>query len=404
MSEASVRFIGQIVGIRPTSGLFENPITEVGAYDWMSFLSMQEAGLLTLTENLRVDQALDILMPRFIVQPESEDFDIGEEIFDLVFVGDRPKTSMAMLFQKLAQNDMGRIYQKGDGTIKFEHRHTRPENLTSFTLDGIMTKFKIAYEQADIFNFITTRVSPTDIDADATTLIWDLRGAPEIKPGETLTFRCPYTDPNTGARITAIEVVDPPVTEFGSIQDFTSTDMDAYLTVVMDIGANMTEVHLTNTHPTQTGYLNDLQIRGKGIYTYDRILYDAVNMSSIVTRGARKKFVRLDLLTDPTKGKNYAHFILSKVKGPHLKSTLISFLANQTSGLASSVISLEPSDRFTALETVTGVQKDFFINRLRYRLVDGMVWVDILPAPETYGTFIWDTSHWNSEDDAHWSL
>lgn len=404
MSKASDRFLGNIAGIRPTSGLFENPITEVEAHDFMGFLSSQEAGILTVENDKRADEALTTLISNFVVQPNNTDFDVGEETFTAIFVGDKPETSMASLFQKLAQNEMGRIYLQGDGTLRFENRHTRPENRTiAFTLAGIMTELDVSYEQPSIFNFITTRVLPRKVDTAATTLVWDLTGAPEIKAGETLIFVCPYTDPNTGDKIDAIEINDPPVTEFGSVQDFTSDDMADFLTIVMNIGANSTEVRLTNTHQFQTGYLNDLQVKGKGIYTYDAILSQAIDDESISVRGPRKKLVKLDLLTDPTKGRNYAYYILGKISKPHLKSGIIMFLANQTSTLAEAVLDLEISDRFTASETVTGVNRDFYINRLRYRLIDGMVWVSILPAPESFGMFIWDASHWDSED-AHWGL
>ncbi len=404
-ASTAVRFVGKIAAIRPMTGLFDNPVTEVEVHDFMSFLSVQEAGLLTIGYDKRVDEALTTLLASFPVQPEATNFDAGEEIFDRIFVGDTPKTTMAALFQKLAQNEMGRIYQQGDGTLRFENRHTRPENVTiAFVLDGIMTEFDVSYEQVDIFNAITTRILPVDIDDAATTILWRWVGAnyPEIKPGETLVLNCPYTDPNTGVAISAIEINDPPVDKFGSVADGATDDME--VTVTIEIGANSAEVRLTNPDAFITGYLNLLQIKGKGIYTYDQVLYTAEAAGSVTIRGTRNKFVRLDLLTDLNKGKNFAHFILSKVGIPHQRSAIISFLANQSGALAAAAIDLELSNRFTAIESITGVSRDHYINRLRYRLVDGMVWCDILPAPEVYGTFLWDASHWDDESDAHWSI
>ena len=405
MSKASVRFLGAISAIRPTSGLFENPKTEIEVHDWMGFLSSQETGITPVQENKTADQALTTLLTAFPIQPEGTlNFDTGEETFDLIFVGDRSETSMASTFQKLAQNELGRIYQEGDGTLRFENRHARPENVTPvFTLDGLMTEFEISYEQADLFNVIAARVLPQRIDAAATTVIWKFQGTNylEIKPGETLpVLQAPYSDPDKGGPISAKEVVDPPTTKFGSVADGSTDDLS--LGVTMVIGANSAELTLVN-NSSQTGFVNFIEIKGKGIYVDDRILFNAEDASSTVVMGKRKKFVNFDLITDLNIGKNYAHFILAKVGRQHLRSTMVSFLANQSSALANAVIDLEISDRFAVVEDLSGISENFFINRLRYRLIDGMVWVEILPDPETYSTFIWDTSHWDT-DDAHWGI
>jgi len=45
--------------------------------------------------------------------------------------------------------------------------------------------------------------------------------------------------------------------------------------------------------------------------------------------------------------------------------------------LAEALIAAEPSTRFTAIESATGVSKDFFINTIGYKQDDTLLWVTI---------------------------
>ena len=589
--QVETRFTGRIAAIRPASGLFEHPVVEVEVHDWMGYLSTQEVGIQTVAADKRADEALTTLLAGFPVQPQATDFDTGVETFPIVFRSESPETSMAGIFQKLAVNEQGRIYLEADGTLVFENRHSRPMGtLSDFTLDGLMGELDVSYERADIWNIIQARTFEVDVDAAATTLLWDLAGSHEILAGKSLVFQCNYTDPATGKGISGIEIADPPVYEFGSVQDFVSDDMHTDLGVSMEIGGNAVIVTLFNNHAWRTGYLNDLQIKGKGVYIYDAAILIAEDELSIDTRGERKFPFRLDLLADPNKAQAYAEFILGKAGNPHIRAMNISFLANRvveptaniilnpsfeiglanwaamgildtfervtgealygvacahladavgtganefirtgfiavtpnapytisasikktvvdgadtgeleiwwytavggfisattitftggdltewtdffatgtspataakvrvvvsgdgitgawdmwvdgiqleqkdhptptaigdmgfghdwdgaahnsicrrrSSVFAEAALGLEISTRFTAIEAVTGVSKDFYVNRLRYRQVSTQLFVDILAVPVTYGTFIWDFSHWDT-DDAHWAI
>ena len=405
---AVVKFIGTIAAIRPSPGAFEDPRVEVEAHDWMGFISTQEMGIFAVDDNIRADEALTTVLVNFPLQPEATDLDIGLETFLLMFNTDSPKSSMASFFQKLCRNEIGRIYTEGDGTLVFENRNARSLiTASAFTLDGTMTNIDIAYERADIFNYIETKITIAEIDAAATTMLWDLheQGTPSIKPGETLTLICEYSDPDTGQRISAIDVVNP-ITgfEFGSVGDYVSDNMHADLGQDNDAGGNSMIVRLTNNHPTKTGYLNDLSIYGRGIYVYDPLTLLDVDQASIDIRGERRFVLRLEQIVDPRKAQDYASYLRGGYSNPHFRAGRIRFLANQTAALAAGALAMEPSTRFIAIESATGVSYSFYANRIKYTQDSQQLWVEVSAQPAgLHGTFIWDASHWDNVEDARWS-
>ena len=402
-----VAFIGRVSSIRPSSGAYRDEMVEVEAVDWMNYPASQLLGLVTLAVNQRMDEGLTTILANFPIQPEATDFDTGVETFVTMYGGETAQTLMRDFFSKLARNEFGRIFLKADGTLVVENRDARPLNLTSaFTLDGTMGELQILYDLDDVANIILATIYPARTDTVAVR-IFDLGnvGTPAIAPGETLTFICPYSDPLGGGPIAATSVVDPvTVVEFGSTADYVSNNLAAFLSQANEVGANALIAHLTNTG-TVTGYLNDFQVYGLGIYHYSPIEMERRDDFDIALNGERRATYRLELITDPNKGRNYADFILDKVGRQHVGLRLIRFNANQTATLAAAAVAAEVSTRFTLTEAATGLSEDCFINRLSFGYIDGQLEVDILAVPaSTYKCWIWDSSTWDNSDGEGWAL
>ena len=389
--DGTVKFVGRVASIRPTSGLFEYPTVEVEAHDWMGYLTDQELGIQTVAETKRVDEALTTVLADFPIQPESTSFGTGLETFLLIFDTESPKSSMASFLQKLCRNELGRIYCEGDGTLVFENRDARSLITTpDFDLDGIMTEFNVSYERRDVFNVIQAVINPVEASPNADVLLWDLKVAeyfggviPSIAAGETLVLECPFTDPALDISVTAINVVNPiEVIEFGSTADFESNNLIDYLDVTQVIGANKTIVSMTNTHGSTTGYLNDLQIYGRALYSYGSRTVESRDQTSIDSGiGERRFTLRLDEITDAIDALALATHVRKRYASSYARSRHIKFLANQSAGLLADAIAIEPSTRFTATETITGIDQDFYVNRVKYSIVGQQLWVDILADP-----------------------
>lgn len=401
-------FTGTIAAIRPTSGLYDAAITEVEVHDWMGYLSTQQIGVFALQTNKTFDEAITTALANFVIQPNDTNFDVGVEEFVTIFNTDNSKMSMASLFSKMCRNEMGRAFVSGNGTLVLENRDARPlATISEFTLNGTMTELDISYEKEDIANIIQAKIFPAEIDTVAVRL-WDLNGAPAILPGETLTILCSFTDPSKGGGISATSVVNPvvsPYVEFGSVGDFVSDDMAAYLSQNNTVGGNSMLAKLTNTHPTATGYLNDFQPQGLGIYFNSPIIVESINEDSIAIFGERRFIINLEQISDPNIGHNYAAFIKNQISTSHIRARRIVFLANQSTSIAKGAMEATISQRFTAIESLTGVSTDFHIQKLKYTQMATQLWVDILAIPvEPFQTFIWDAALWDDEATAKWAL
>jgi hypothetical protein len=400
-----IDFIGRVTAIRPSSGPYRDERVQVEAQDWMTYLAGQELGLTTIAASQRIDQAITTVLPAFPIQPQATAFGTGVETFLALFDGETIQTSMAEFFSKLARNEFGRIFLKGDGTLVVENRRVRPLNLTSsFTLNGTMSDLEIAYDVQDVANIIQLMVFPTRIDTVAVRL-WDLSGAPAIAPGETLTMVCPYSDPLGGGPISATSVVNPvTVVEFGSVGDYVRNDLAAFLTQANEVGANALIAHLTNTS-NKTGYLNDFQVYGLGIYRYSPIELETRDDFDIAANGERRASYRLELISDPNAGHNFADFILDKTGRQHVQMRIVRFNANQDAAHAAAAGAAEISQRFTLTEAATGLSEDFFINALGFSYRDNQLEVTIAAIPaKAYTCWIWDSSTWDNTDGEGWTL
>jgi len=406
---AAQMFRGTIAAIRPSSGLFDEPMTEVEVHDWVGYLGGQELGVIAVSADQRADQAIATALANILTQPVRAEFGEGVETFGYVFSTDAPNMSMASIFQKMARNEFGRVYLKADGSLVFENRHVRPTTLTSaFTLDGVMSELQITYERAAIANIVQVRIYPAYVDPAATTVLWQPSniGTPKIGPGETLVFKAVYRDPIGKNLISAIDIEDPVETvEFGSVGNFVADDLAAFLSQVNVVGAHAMLSSLTNSS-SKTGYLNDFQIKGRGIYTDSPILIEVRDQDSI-NAGAGERRLALDLeqITDIQVGQNYAGWTLGVLSLPHINVRRIVFLANQTSALAAAALAVEVSSRFTLIESVTGLSEDFFVQRLKYTQIGTGLLVEILAVPaKIYKCWIWDSSTWDNDDQEGWAL
>lgn len=384
------RFIGEIVGIRPSSGLFEAAVTEVEAHDWMEQVSIQKIGQLAIQTSKRADEALTTALAQFAIQPTATSFGIGDETFDSIFVTDDAiRMSMASLFQKLARNELGgHIYLQGDGALVFNERSYRPGvTAAAFSLDATtdhpMTELDVAWLRQDIKNRIECKCFPSRVDAAATTVIWKLQQTFPLLAGASITLTCPFRDPDTGMRISAIDVVNPLVSathiKFGSVDDGATNDLIGSLTRPMTVGANSAKIVLTNTGGTD-GFVNFLEIVGKGIYIYEPMVMSDEDSASILAKGERVLPVNLELISDPNRAQAYATLLLGLLVDPHASIDRVTFLANYCDAFATAALTVDPNVRFAIVEPQTGINAHFFVCRIRYEVVGPQLWVTIVPA------------------------
>jgi hypothetical protein len=217
---------------------------------------------------------------------------------------------------------------------------------------------------------------------------------------------CPYRDPAGGGKISATTVTDPvTAVEFGSRPNYFDNDLAAFLVQTNEVGSNQLIAHLRNTG-SKTGYLNDFQVYGLGIYHYSPIETEVRDDFSIASGSGEQRLVfNLEQISDPVAGANFAALIKAILSRQHIEGVTVMFRANQDTTLAPLATAAEISQRFTLTEALTGISQDFFINKLDYEYRDNQLDVTLLAVPTSRtDCWIWDYSTWDNTDAEGWTL
>jgi len=363
------KFNGYIRKITPSAGQFNKPQTLIECVDWIYFLTNTEVGIQAITASQRADQGLTTLLTEFDRQPIAVDFDTGDEIFAYIFKGISSVSSMARAFHQLIWNENGRLYCKGNGTLVFENAsHRAGITESAFNLEDNMQGLQVEYNARNIRNIVTLEVSNTRIDASATTVLWEVEDAISIPAGEAVTLKFGYSDPETGNRISATEVVEPSGSDLVKGANITVSGWSA--------GQDSAEATFTNSGGSAEE-VTTFNIKGKGIYEYDTITVTKKDLDSIWQVGEQKFIRRLNLISAPATADTRAQDIIDKYAASHIGRCRVMVCANQDLSLAKNLIEAETSTRFTITETATGIDKDFFVDRIAYRQINTLLWVTI---------------------------
>jgi len=406
------KLVGRLSEITPTAGLFRDLVTNVQAVDWFDQAGSQKISQLAIQSSKRVDQVLPAIISDMPIAPRATSYATGIETFSRLFDTDSDeRMSPLSLFSKLARNEYGLIYLKGDTsggeTLRFDSRHTRALNTTVLaTLDNTMDELEIEYSRAEVKNLVRARIYPKKVDTAATTVLYTAQQKFTIGPGQSITLILPYRDPTTARGISASDVVYPLTADtdykFGSSEG-TANDLNASLGISGTIGGNSARLVLTN-NAAVTGWVNLLQLRGKGIYAYDPQIFESKDQTSINKRGELAFNYDLEQHDSAVKGEAFAAYLKNRLSVPRKVPKKVRFLANQSAALMNAFLQGEPSSRVTIKESVTALNADYFINGVSFDVEPGgLIWCEWVVVPaDSSALFIWNTSRWNV--DAFWAF
>lgn len=139
------------------------------------------------------------------------------------------------------------------------------------------------------------------------------------------------------------------------------------VTVFPEIGG--AGAKLTFYNPTGTTcYLTKLQLRGKRIKQYRSVDAEAVDDVSYARFGESAMSWDMQYETDPVFGRLFADYLVSKTSSPGSQIDQVSFIANVSDDIYRSALALEPGDRITISEAQTGINSDFFVNGIGYKM------------------------------------
>ena len=366
----STRFVGRIDVIDPLPGRFLSRRVRVTAVDWMD-----EAARWALTPDIGQqvgktwDQIVTSILTEMPRQPAATSFDVGMEAY--VYALDTSldgRTSVLGEFGKLAASEFGLIYQKADGTLRLEGRHSRLLNTTSLFSFGSnqLIGIQVGSTRDDLLNHVIITDHPKSVDELPVTVVYFTSNVTVVPSGVTVTISGNYRDPVTGETIGATEI-QPQIAGFdysaNTAENESGTNITSDFVIVVTAGANGVRFDITNNNAV-TGYLVLNRLRARAIYDRGEQQFEAKDSSSISTYGEHVTTIDMPYQSNADVAQGAANYLLSKFKtAPNALVQSITCVGN-TSPVLTQLLTRDISDRISVSETLTSqtALQDSFIN------------------------------------------
>ena len=373
------QFWGRISNISPSPGKYNDHGVTITVQDYMAQLMNHTLKAVPVQIGKRTDQIVSTIISDIGISPIGGTYlGVTPDTFAYA-LDDIEETATAMhAIQRLCQSDGSFLYVPDyNGALKLEPRGERATKSTvDASFDDTMIDLKILHGEETIYNDITVSIARRDVDTTEV-VIWSSDGEIELAPMQTLEVTARYVDPASqaerislypGSGVTPVAGTD---FRMSSITSNSGNDLNANLSISVDWYGNTAKITMQNTHAEKTGYINLLNLRGKGMYQYNKQDARVQDTTSISTYGRRSLQFRLPYQTNLNVAYDIARSLLSRYKDPHTFITGIEFLANKNDTLLGYALDLDVSSRVYVKETVSGVEGYFYVNSLDYQVDQG---------------------------------
>ena len=321
-------------GLEITTGTNGSRRVRVTCSDWMRQAQDHRINLLEGQTDLRLDQAIEILLGNMPTRPaqveyfDAEDCDPYDYIFDVA----APDTTALAEFQRLAVGAIGEhqeplqdpvvyadgyivlrgglatgeklwasfraddeltevpqttalagdlLMETGDALLMEDGSVLKLDEITDATItdDDILADSAISYGK-HLANPVYVVTYPRKLDASGTAILWSLDEPIPVPTGGTVvTIRGTYNSPQTGIRVNGVDFVNPLVanTDYKATSgEEGGTDLTSDLNITASFGASEVELSLVNSGGTLlytggTVASTFLQVRGRGVYIQDPV-------------------------------------------------------------------------------------------------------------------------------------
>jgi hypothetical protein len=166
-------------------------------------------------------------------------------------------------------------------------------------------------------------------------------------------------------------------------------DMTSEVSVVITKGATSAKLVATNNSTTTGVYLTKLRVRGRQLFKDEPIKVEARDAASVALYGESAEKFDMPYQGSSAIAQAAADYILARRKDPVTNVPSISFRANSSDALMTAALTLDVSSCITVTETVSGINRTYFINGVELYLSENLL-VDVtwLLAP-TENTEYW---------------
>jgi hypothetical protein len=374
----TILFTGEIDVIEPTPGLYADKTVACTAVDWMDRAAKTPMGGIATQQSKRSDQLIAAVVAIVPKQPLALQLQTGLDTYpfalDTTYDGE---TYVIGELQKIALSELGLVYVRGDGTLVFESRKSRPTSsgVVDTFLDTEILDLKLSRSRALVISRVQTTVYPRQLGATTTDVLYSLATASQVGPGATIVIGPnAYRDPaNLSDNIGAINqqaLVAGTDYTLNSLADGTGADLTPFCLVAATYSSNSVTFTVVN-NSTQTAYLTKLQCRGQVVRSYGSAILD---QQDAVTRDLYgQNVLRVDMAyqNDPAVGADVSTYLLNQLKTPITQIPQITIEADAYNlGRLARVLARDVSDRIAVQETVSGLatSRAYFINAVKYAI------------------------------------
>jgi len=383
---------GELSSADPDPGRYRSRRTRVQALGWLNIAAKNRVSQQDIAFDQSADQGIATLIEGMTDLPPASSLATGQDTFPTIFDTSRDEsTAIIREIYKLVISELGYLYPKGDqvtgGVITFEDRHARPKyGSSAASLNDSMVKLQPDRSTANIFNRVKVQVAPREISA-AASILFSLQSTPLIGTGASMVIEGRYTDPEQrgSIRIGGASMITPAsTTDFtmNSASDGGGTDLTSKFSVAASLGGNSVRFSVVNDG-TQQGYVTLLQTRGNVVAVKEPTIAEKKDQDSIDAYGEAVLRLNMQYQEDPLVAEDASSALLANWKDPLTQVRTIEFIGNESDALMKVGLQLEPGDKVTLIEDVTGLDHEFFINGVTINIkgadIISFEWV-VIPA------------------------
>ena len=371
------RHLGRLSDMRVASDPFGPRDVACVSSDWFEIAAKWRiTGIGTLT-NVRADQAMAALVATAPRQPRKFVAGPGSEVYAYTFDTARGESSLRE-GQRLTQSEYGMLFMRGStdggGVLVFEPRGVRRSAVAQYELTDYVS-FEADQGLASVRNRVKVGVFPRQIDTSPVVL-FTLQSTPTLAPGESLQLECVFVDPAQKAvRVGGTSMVPPVATTdyaANALPDGSGADRTADLEVAAEYFSDRAKVTLTNTHASSIS-VTHLQFRGLGLYTYEPVVVEDFDQTSIDTYGEQELAFDMPYQASPLLAKAVAKAVLLAWKDPVASSAQVRFCADRrySPELLRAALDHDISSCIVLRDEVRGLNRAFWINGVDLELDSG---------------------------------
>jgi len=267
--------------------------------------------------------------------------------------------------EEIDDTAQGFSYIGGNGYFNFEdryHRSSATHQTSQGTFTNTMAYITYSLNPKNVYNEVKVTVTPWELQAEAE--LWRLEETPSIDIGNTLVW---WGDSQyfVDAWVTPASTTDYTA---NSQADGLGTDMTSDITITTTKFAKTIKLSIIN-NGLVPAYITLLKARGTWYDDQTKVTRKAEDTTSQTAYQKRTYELNAKYMSDADHAQDYAGYAVGKFKNP--RAELSMSLMNQDSNTLTQILSREISDRITVVNTLLGINDDYFIDFMEHDISMG---------------------------------